>query len=208
MPRPKPSPRRAAPRRRRLRREERYELLLDAAEALVVERGVGGLTMEGIAARGNVNKALPYQHFPNRDAVLVALHERRTRAFDERLAETMRDARGFADRIDVLLGLWLDELETHGPLLDALDHARTEDGALERRRRARLRTAFEFTAELIRAAYPVSKGDAALAAGVFLAGSQGLLAVARETGMSRPRLVRSFARMAEGAVAALARPRA
>ena len=43
------------------------------AEALLVsERGFGAITMEGVAARAGVSKALPYSHFENAEALTSA----------------------------------------------------------------------------------------------------------------------------------------
>ncbi len=60
----------------RLTSTARREQLLDAAAELVTERGVGAITMEGLAVRAQVSKALPYKHFENAEAVLVELYRR------------------------------------------------------------------------------------------------------------------------------------
>jgi AcrR family transcriptional regulator len=43
----------------------------DAALALLVEQGYGGMSMEGIAARAGVGKAAIYRRWPNKAAVIV-----------------------------------------------------------------------------------------------------------------------------------------
>ncbi|MGH9297036.1 MAG: TetR/AcrR family transcriptional regulator [Acidimicrobiales bacterium] len=62
----------------RLTKAERREQLLDAAAQVLLERGVVGVTMEGVAAAAGVSKALPYAHFENADAVLFAVYRRET----------------------------------------------------------------------------------------------------------------------------------
>jgi AcrR family transcriptional regulator len=74
----------------KLTRGERRESLLDAATELLGAGGPGAVTMEGVAAAAGVTKALPYRHFPNADAVLVALVER----FNLELAECILPRRG------------------------------------------------------------------------------------------------------------------
>jgi hypothetical protein len=56
--------------RSRLSKAARFEQLLDVAFALASEHGPERLTMEAVAAEADVDKALVYRHFPNREAVL------------------------------------------------------------------------------------------------------------------------------------------
>ncbi len=57
-------------------RDDRREQLLDTAAELVRDHGLMGFTMEGLASAAGVSKALPYRHFANADAALVALYRR------------------------------------------------------------------------------------------------------------------------------------
>ena len=52
------------------------EAILDAAEALLVEKGMKGLTMEAVAKRARAGKATLYKWWPSRGALLVAVYER------------------------------------------------------------------------------------------------------------------------------------
>ncbi|WP_370628931.1 TetR/AcrR family transcriptional regulator [Celeribacter sp. PS-C1] len=52
------------------------EAILEAAEALLVEKGVKGLTMEAVAKRARAGKATLYKWWPSRGALLVAVYER------------------------------------------------------------------------------------------------------------------------------------
>lgn len=60
----------------RLSKEARREHLLDVAADMLVERGAAALTMEGLAERAGVSKALPYAHFDNAADVVNALYAR------------------------------------------------------------------------------------------------------------------------------------
>ncbi len=69
-------------------RPERREQLLDAALALLAQEGFEGLTMEAIARRAQVNRAVLYRSFPNLKLLLLALLRRedlRTRATTDAL---------------------------------------------------------------------------------------------------------------------------
>ncbi|AJE45619.1 TetR/AcrR family transcriptional regulator [Celeribacter indicus] len=50
--------------------------ILDAAAALVAEKGARGLTMEAVAKRARAGKATLYKWWPNRGALIVAVYER------------------------------------------------------------------------------------------------------------------------------------
>ncbi len=62
-----------------LRAKQRVERILDATEALLVESGVGTLTVNDIATRAAVPIGSMYQYFNNRDEVLHALCDRHYR---------------------------------------------------------------------------------------------------------------------------------
>ena len=70
----------------RLPRRDRRDQLLEAARRLVVEVGVDAFTMEGLAARAGVSKALPYRHYENAGAVLTDLYQREMLTLAERVA--------------------------------------------------------------------------------------------------------------------------
>lgn len=62
--------------RRRLAASERRGQLLDVATALIVERGFRGASIELVAQRAGITRAVIYQHFPNLQALLEAAVER------------------------------------------------------------------------------------------------------------------------------------
>lgn len=63
-------------RRSRLDPEVRTQHLLDAAAAVIVESGVDALTMESVAERAAVSRALSYFYFESRTELLRALYNR------------------------------------------------------------------------------------------------------------------------------------
>nr|WP_321508123.1 TetR/AcrR family transcriptional regulator [uncultured Celeribacter sp.] len=50
--------------------------ILDAAEAILTEKGPRGLSMEAVARRAKAGKATLYKWWPNRGALLIAVYER------------------------------------------------------------------------------------------------------------------------------------
>jgi len=58
---------------RQIRGQQRVELLLNAAAAVIAEHGLNAATAEAIAIRARTAKGSLYQFFPNRDAVVAAL---------------------------------------------------------------------------------------------------------------------------------------
>jgi AcrR family transcriptional regulator len=58
------------------RGQRRVEQILDAAEQVFVETGVGGATMQMIAERAGASMGSLYHFFPNKDAIVEALGAR------------------------------------------------------------------------------------------------------------------------------------
>jgi AcrR family transcriptional regulator len=104
----------------RLTKERRRAQLLDVAAEMVAERGVGALTMEGLAARAGVSKALPYAHFDNADAVLVALYRREVRRIGEAVGGAVAGARDPYEQLRSAIGAYFDAVRARGPVLAAL----------------------------------------------------------------------------------------
>jgi TetR/AcrR family transcriptional regulator, fatty acid metabolism regulator protein len=85
------TPRTARPLRER-QREEREQFILDAAQALLLEKGYHEMSMDEIAARVGIAKGTVYLHFPGKEELMFALITRDMGNFietiDQRLAET------------------------------------------------------------------------------------------------------------------------
>ena len=52
------------------------DAILAAAQAMMAERGIEGLTVSDVARRANVNRGTAYQHFPSRDQLVAAVLDR------------------------------------------------------------------------------------------------------------------------------------
>lgn len=73
---------------RRLKKAERREQLLDAAMTLVRREGVDRLTLARVAEEAGVTKPVVYEHFGDRNGLLLALYA----AFDQTQVAELRQA--------------------------------------------------------------------------------------------------------------------
>ena len=159
--------------------------------------------MEGLAAYCGVNKALPYQHFANRDDVLVALYDKENQNFDARNRQATEQVQGFENKLRTLVNTWYEDVR-NGTGTPELMQARTQTGALENRRKVRMQVAADYIADLIQESYDLQRDQAKLAANVLLAGSQGLAGFWRIAEEDHAALTDLFITMSIGAVEAIA----
>jgi AcrR family transcriptional regulator len=185
----------------RLPREERRAHFLDIAAEIIVEQGVDALTMEGLAQRAGVSKALGYRYFDNRDDVLIALLHRENARYDERVAEALLEARTFDTRIRAMIDVFLDTVAERAALFAALMQARLGDGSpFEEERRRRSLEVEAFLAGMVAAETGVDEPTARIAASIFLTGTLGLIIAWVERGFPRETVVDTYVALAVGAV--------
>ena len=149
----------------RLSKDDRREQLLDVAADMAVERGVAALTMEGLAERAGVSKALPYQHFDNAGAVLIALYAREIGLLGRRVYEAVD---GIADpeaRVGAAIHAYFDVVAERGRVLGAFTGsgsnvaAEADQGA---------RTGVEFVTALLIKPFGFTGRRARMLASIFL----------------------------------------
>lgn len=94
------------------------ERLLDAAEKLIYRHGVHGVGIDTILAEAGAAKMSLYKHFDGKEALVVAMLERRHDAwmawFLERTAELSRRAGGPVPAMFDALGEWFMRRDFHG----------------------------------------------------------------------------------------------
>ena len=84
--------------------DARRDLLLDAAAEMVAAGDADEVSMESVALRAGVSRALVYKHFANRQALLHALYERES----SHLHGSMRaEVRPSPERAAMLADTWL-----------------------------------------------------------------------------------------------------
>ncbi|MGY8804630.1 MAG: helix-turn-helix domain-containing protein, partial [bacterium] len=70
--------------------------LLVAARELFAERGPEALTVAAVSKRAGLNRSTTYQHFKNRDELLMAVGA----AFARETQEVLREPRAIGEQID------------------------------------------------------------------------------------------------------------
>ena len=86
------------------RNPEAEQAILDAAEAILAEKGLGGFSIEAVARRARAGKPTIYRWWPNRTSLLLAVYQRRKGAFDTfDSGDVETDALDFLDH---LLAYW------------------------------------------------------------------------------------------------------
>jgi AcrR family transcriptional regulator len=152
----------------------RREQLLDVTTELVVERGFPAVSVEAVAQRAGITRALIYQHFGDLDALLQAAIDREMTRARSQVSETTLTDLSEGDPRELML----ESLEAY--LRAVRDHPMTwrlvlmpPVGAPERMQRAIAQGRRSVLARLIRAVRPALRGgddgDAELTARVLSA---------------------------------------
>jgi AcrR family transcriptional regulator len=107
----------------RIKGTARRERLLDAAADIVLEQGVAAVTMDGVAARNGVNRAIAYRYFADRDDLLASLLDREYHRQTALIAEGLGPDVTFEQWLHYALRHWFRHGELfmrlyndHGPL--------------------------------------------------------------------------------------------
>ena len=104
-------------------RREVRDAALDAAAALVAERGLAGVTMSEIAERTGIGRATLYKYFRDVEAILLAWHEREVAGHLEQLAEIGAGPGDPGERLRAVLEAYaLLSRGDHGGDLSAMLH--------------------------------------------------------------------------------------
>jgi AcrR family transcriptional regulator len=187
----------------RLSRDERREQLLDTAGAMVVDEGVESLTMEGIAAKAGVSKALPYKFFANREDLLLTLYDREVHEVGDRLEVVAGNVEPFEERLRVTIRAWLEHMQERGLLLGILMTTPLLTGPIQKRQFVVGEELAVEWGELAAEEFHIPPDRAVDAAAVLLAGTQGLLQRWIGHHDRQDELVDSFVTMTVAAFAAL-----
>jgi len=124
----------------RLARADRREDLLDAALALVASGDVDGVSMETVADRAGVSRALVYKHFANRAEILTALYERESTRLHNELSADVVAARTLEGMYRALCHGSLAAAKARGQIFEGLRSAAGMNRDLRKVQRERDRT--------------------------------------------------------------------
>jgi AcrR family transcriptional regulator len=129
--------------------------LVDAAIAVIAERGVRGFSMAEASRRLGVTTAAPYRHFADRDELLAAVAARGLAVFATMLAEANGGADTPDGRLAAMAGAYVRFAAQHRPLFDTLFSS-----GLDKSRHPELQRAWEPVDALLTAAVlQVCDGD-------------------------------------------------
>jgi AcrR family transcriptional regulator len=83
--------------------DARRDLLLDAAAEMVATGDADAVSMESVALRAGVSRALVYKHFANRQALLHALYERESSHLHGSMSEAVQQASTLEEMLRALV---------------------------------------------------------------------------------------------------------
>ena len=102
-------------------REERERLILQAGEALILEKGYNDTAMDDIAARVGVSKGPLYLHFDSKEDLLLAIIETNLRTFTETMNGIISSEQSPREKLEALIHLtYTGSSDERIRLMDAL----------------------------------------------------------------------------------------
>jgi AcrR family transcriptional regulator len=188
----------------RLPGAERREHLLDVAGQLVLDDGLDGVTMEGVAARAGVSKGLGYAYFANRDELLAALYDREMSMLDQRVARAVALAPSLEEKVRVTLVEWFDHLAERGEIVGRLTRAQLAHGPVEERRKARQKANDAFWTDLVMAELQIPRHLAKPIVAAVMSGAGALLDSWVSRKVSRTELIPAYTAYVMGGLRSLA----
>ena len=98
---------------KQMRSTNSREQLLDAAESVVIEKGISAMTLDAVAARAEVSKGGLLYHFPSKDALVQAMVSRIASLVTQRFAtELAGEPPGQGRHARTLIRLMMDSEST------------------------------------------------------------------------------------------------
>jgi AcrR family transcriptional regulator len=186
-------------------RAQRREHFLDVTAALVVESGLDSVTMERVASRAGVSKALGYAYFDNSDALLSALFDREMASYDRAIAAAMAGASTFEQKMRGAVVAMFDMVADRGHLFGTLLNGQSPPGSsLGDRRRVRKGVGQEFIAKLVADEFGLAPKQALTVAAIWIAGASGAIDSWVERRGSRRELTDLFVALLLGGLARVA----
>ena len=108
------------PRARRTPPAERRRQLLDTAEGVLAEHGSDALRMDTVAQAAGVTRPVVYEHFGDRDGLIVALLERHAERVADQVAQTMGKSGSFNKDLRAATRAYLETARRDGGAMRSL----------------------------------------------------------------------------------------
>jgi AcrR family transcriptional regulator len=126
--------------------DARREHLLDAAAELVAAGDADSVSMDTVALRAGVSRALVYKHFANRQALLHALYERESALVHHSMSVAVQQASTLEDKLRALVtGALAAQAERAATFAALASHRGRPHGQRDVQRRRDARTLRHFT---------------------------------------------------------------
>jgi AcrR family transcriptional regulator len=157
VPVPLPSPIRARP--------SAHDKILDAALVRFAESGVGGTTMSQLARDAGISREWLYKHFPNRDAIAIAVSRREVERLIDGLAASAVGSEDVESSLTEAFAYAVEFLRAHALLQQVI---RNEPAAfaslLHDQGDTVVATAVDVSVEYIQAISPIKRAQAVVIA--------------------------------------------
>lgn len=155
--------------RRRLDPQVRRDLILDEAARIVADEGVSAVSMERMGREAGVSKALVYNYFPSRNALLSELLIREYRRFQAEARQMAVGARGELEEvIRVTTRAYLRHVAERGMLIQRLMNEPAVAAAIRTIDREGRQLTVAFFARGIAERYGLDPGEAATVADILM----------------------------------------
>lgn len=154
----------------RIPSHDRRTHLLDAARELLDSGGIDAVTMETVAARADVSRALVYKHFANRGDLLSTVYRDEATRLDRTMADAVGAATDLESALRALVRAVFGSLATHRSMFVALARAGAGDDELRRDQRSRDQRTVRFFAGLATRQFGIDDSDARSAVAIILSG--------------------------------------
>jgi AcrR family transcriptional regulator len=132
--------------------------LVDAAIALIAERGVQDFSLAEASRRVGVTTAAPYRHFADREELLAAVAVRGVQAFTAMAEADAASAATTEQRLAAVASAYVRFAAEHRPLFDTL-----YSSGIDKSRYPELQRAWEPVDALLAEVRQICDGDAAVA---------------------------------------------
>jgi AcrR family transcriptional regulator len=149
--------------------DERRRQLLDAAERMLIDGGSDALRMDAVARAGGVSRPVVYEHFGDRDGLVVALLDRHAERTSAAVAAAVSPGQPFSNELRAATHAYLLAARTGGPAMRALVSAERLSPTIEAARRRYWGAAATHWAQRYRHHRPLPEVDAFALATAHLA---------------------------------------
>ena len=160
----------------RLARDQRREAILDIALKMVAQSGVDAVSMESVAERAGVSRALVYKHFADRHDLLDALYKRESDVLHAELTAAVVGADTVEAMFRALVRGALRAEATRGAAFAALRAAGLRTRARRDQQRRRDATTVRYFARRAEAEFGIESGTARAAVSILLGAIDAVLA--------------------------------